>query len=53
MTRHLLVARRDVFPDYTLDGFRNAFGRRFSVLEEAPVEDSLRTLFLLEARPRA
>jgi hypothetical protein len=50
MTRHLLAARRDVFPGYTLDGFRQAFGRHFTILEEAPVEDSLRTLFLLEAR---
>jgi len=51
MTRHLLAARRDIFPDYTLDGFRAAFGRAFTVVQEAPVEDSLRTLFLLEARP--
>jgi len=53
MSRHLLAARRDVFPDYTLDGFRAAFGRTFSIVDEAPVEDSLRTLFLLEARPSA
>jgi hypothetical protein len=50
MTRHLLAARKDVFPGYTLDGFRSAFGAAFQVVEEAPISDSLRTLFLLEAR---
>jgi hypothetical protein len=49
MTQHLLAARHDIFPDYTLDGFRAAFGRSFAILDEAPVEDSRRTLFLLEA----
>ena len=50
MTRHLLAARKDVFPDYTLDGFRSAFGSAFHIADEAQVEDSLRTFFLLEAR---
>lgn len=50
MTRHLLAARSDVFPGYTLDGFRAALSRDFTVVEEAPIDDSLRTLFLLEAR---
>lgn len=48
MTRHLLAARRDVFPGYTLDGFRAAASERFRIVEEAAIEDSLRTLFLLE-----
>jgi hypothetical protein len=49
MTDHLLAARRDVFPSYTIEGFRKAFGRTFRILDEVPVEDSMRTLFLLEA----
>jgi hypothetical protein len=49
MTDHLLAARRDVFPDYAIDGFRAAFGRSFTILEEAPVQDSQRTIFLLKA----
>jgi hypothetical protein len=49
MTQHLLAARKDIFPDYTLDGFRSAVGRHFRIVEEAPVEDSLRTIFLLES----
>ncbi|HET6820529.1 MAG TPA: SAM-dependent methyltransferase [Candidatus Limnocylindria bacterium] len=48
MTRHLLAARKDVFPGYTLDGFRAAASERFRIVEEAAIEDSLRTLFLLE-----
>jgi hypothetical protein len=48
MAQHLLSARRDVFPDYTIDGLRAAVGGRFRVVEEAPIQDSLRTLFLLE-----
>ena len=50
MTQHLLAARPDIFPDYTLDGFRAAFEPHFTVVEQAAIDDSLRTLFLLEAR---
>jgi hypothetical protein len=49
MTQHLLAARPDIFPGYTLDGFRAAFARHFRVLDEARIDDSLRTLVLLEA----
>jgi hypothetical protein len=48
MAQHLLAARKDVFPNYTLDGFRTALGGRFRLVDEARIEDSLRTLFLLE-----
>ncbi len=48
MTRQLLAARPDIFPAYSLEGFRDAFAASFSVVEEAPVEDSLRTMFLME-----
>jgi len=47
MVRRLLASRRDVFPEYTLHGFRAAAGERFAVVEETPIEDSLRVLFLL------
>jgi hypothetical protein len=50
MVRRLLATRRDVFPDYTLDGFRAAASERFEVVREAPIEDSLRVLFLLRRR---
>jgi hypothetical protein len=50
MTRRLLAARRDIFEHYTIDGFRAAFGEAFRILREAPIDDSPRTLFLLERR---
>ena len=50
MTRRLLAARRDIFGDYSIEGFRHAFGGPFRIAREAPVADSPRTLFLLERR---
>jgi hypothetical protein len=50
MVRQLLASRRDIFTDYTIESFRGAFGERFTTLDESPVTDSLRTLFLLERR---
>ncbi len=34
MVRRLLATRRDVFPDYTLDGFRAAAGERLEIVGE-------------------
>jgi ribosomal protein L11 methylase PrmA len=50
MVDHMLASRRDVFPDYTLDGFRSAFGRHWTIEEEAPIEGSTRVLLRLERR---
>ena len=50
MTRQLLAARRDIFEHYSIEGFREAFGGPFRIVREAPIEDSPRTLFLLERR---
>lgn len=50
MTRRLLAARRDIFDAYSIDGFREAFSEGFRILREAPVDDSPRTIFLLERR---
>ena len=47
MVRRLLATRRDVFPSYTLDGFRSAAAEHFSVVAEGMIEDSSRTLILL------
>ena len=47
MVRRLLAARRDVFTDYTLTGFRDAVATRFEIAAESPIADSGRTLFLL------
>ena len=47
MVHRLLATRRDVFPDYTLDGFRAAAGERFDIVNETSIEESPRVLFLL------
>lgn len=35
--RRLLTSREDIFPDYTLDGFKNAFTQCYSLPDEKPV----------------
>ncbi len=50
MVQQLLASRKDVFTSYDLDSFRAAFDAHFTVREEAAVEDSLRTIFLMERR---
>jgi len=48
--KRLLASRLDIFPDYTLDGFRQAFEQHFLLLEEKLVEGSKRTLFLMQRK---
>ena len=51
MVRHLLASRKDVFPDYDLEGFRAAAGARFEVVSRAAHRRRARaSLFLLERR---
>jgi hypothetical protein len=50
MVRRLLATREDVFPQYTLDGFRAAATERFEIVREQQIEDSPRVLFLLRRR---
>ena len=50
MVRRLLAARRDVFDDYTIDGFRAAAAGRFEIAREESIAESPRTLFLLRRR---
>ena len=51
MVRKLLATREDVFADYSVEGFRAAFGSEWDVAEEAPVGGTARTLFRLVRRP--
>lgn len=46
----LLASRLDIFPDYTLEGFKQAFQARYTILEEHPVEGSKRTLLLMRRK---
>jgi SAM-dependent methyltransferase len=53
MVQRLLAARRDVFPTYTLEGFRGAFEPHFELVAETTIEGSVRTLFHFRRRERA
>lgn len=44
----LLSSRLDIFPDYTLEGFRQAFSAFYTIVDEKPVQGSERTLFLMK-----
>jgi hypothetical protein len=50
MLQRLLAAREDVFPSYSLHGFRAAFANQFEILEEATIPESTRILFRMQAR---
>ena len=44
----LLATREDIFPDYDLEHFESVFARYFRVLEKKKIEDTERTLFVME-----
>lgn len=46
----LLSTREDIFPDYTLEGFEQAFSSHFDLLEKEEIRGSERTLCLLQRR---
>ena len=46
--RKLLASRADVFPDYDIKGFADAFSQRFRAVAQRHVNGSERTLFLME-----
>ena len=48
--KRLLAARKDIFPDYTRDGFESAFSRHFEFIHAESLPDSERILYLLETR---
>jgi hypothetical protein len=50
MVRRLLSSREDVFPSYTIEGFREAFSAAFTIVAETPIEHTERTVFHLERR---
>jgi len=50
MTRRLLAARRDVFPDYDLASFRDAVMPFFEIVDERPIAGTERTLLNLSRR---
>lgn len=46
----LLASRLDIFPDYTLNGFRQAFEHRYTVVDETPIDACERTIFLMKRK---
>jgi len=48
--QRLLQSREDIFPNYTREGFEEAFGARYTVRETRAVEGSERTLYLMDRR---
>jgi len=48
--QRLLTSREDIFPDYSQEGFEEAFSSRFTTHRAEIIRDSKRTLFLMELR---
>ena len=44
----MLLNREDVFDDYTQEGFETEFGKFYKIMEAKPIEDTKRTLYLME-----
>jgi ribosomal protein L11 methylase PrmA len=44
----LLATRPDIFPDYTVEGFENAFAGHFHIRERKPIEGCDRILYLMQ-----
>ncbi|HEY7636530.1 MAG TPA: hypothetical protein VH763_13345 [Gemmatimonadales bacterium] len=45
--QRLLRSRPDIFPEYTREGFEEAFRRHFRIDHSAPIPESERTLYLM------
>jgi hypothetical protein len=48
--QRLLASRKDIFPDYTVEGFEHAFSAYFSIEEKTPIPGSDRVLYLLKRK---
>jgi ribosomal protein L11 methylase PrmA len=48
--QRLLASRKDIFPDYTAEGFEHAFSAYFSIEEKTPIPGSDRVLYLLKRK---
>jgi len=45
----LLATRKDIFPNYTPEGFEHAFSKKFTIQKKCPITGSERVLYLLRA----
>ncbi|MCP4021989.1 MAG: class I SAM-dependent methyltransferase [Desulfobacteraceae bacterium] len=48
--QRLLTNREDIFPDYTPDGLEKIFTRYFTIKEVHPIQNSLRSLYLMKRK---
>jgi len=48
--QRLLASREDIFTDYNPARFEHTFSERFVIEERTPIDESLRTLYLLRSR---
>jgi ribosomal protein L11 methylase PrmA len=49
--KRLLSTREDVFPNYTQEGFEQAFSQYFTITEAVPITGTERTLYLMTRLP--
>jgi hypothetical protein len=48
--QRLLTSREDIFTDYNVEKFTEAFQEKFTIHEVIPIQDSQRALFLMERK---
>ena len=48
--KKLLATRKDIFPDYTIEGFEAAAKKYYKVTQKVPIKNSHRVLYLLERK---
>jgi hypothetical protein len=48
--KRMLASRENIFSDYTRERFETAFGEHFTILDQTPVKDSLRVIYLMEKK---
>ena len=48
--KRLLSSRKDIFPNYTIDGFKKAFSEFYNLLGETPVRDTHRSIHLMKKK---
>jgi hypothetical protein len=44
----ILPTREDIFPDYTQEAFETECGKLFTIMDTVPIQDSQRTLYLMQ-----
>ena len=48
--KRLLATREDIFPDYTVQGFQEAFAHSFEIVDKVEIHGSKRILYLMKTK---